>query len=284
MVHFAIIDEKLLVSVPIRNYCPRFGLKNIITLGSNIYMIGEFSSTVFFMDCRSHTWHEGPGMQVAAKYNEVSVLDGKIYVVERCKVSVSSNLIQVFDPKTQIWECVASPSTGIRGRFGLNSLAIDGKLYLFGDKNLVYKPKEKTWDVVGFEMNFHWIPHDSFCVIDKVIIYYYNRHSRLLEWYDPEGSSWGILNGLEELLPKLPRVLVSRHVRLVDYGGKVAIFWEKEVRPLIGYNKITIWCAEIALERRNAQEIYGKIEWCNVVLTLPSSCSIDELNAVSIIV
>ncbi|KAL9286469.1 putative F-box domain, kelch-type beta propeller, F-box-like domain superfamily [Arabidopsis thaliana] len=163
-------------------------------------------------------------------------------------------------------------------------LAIDGKLYLFGDKNLVYKPKEKTWDVVGFEINFHWIPHDSFCVIDKVIIYYYNRHSRLLEWYDPEGSSWGILNGLEELLPKLPRVLVSRHVRLVDYGGKVAIFWEKEVRPLIGYNKITIWCAEIALERRNAQEIYGKIEWCNVVLTLPSSCSIDELNAVSIIV
>ncbi|CAA0394777.1 unnamed protein product [Arabidopsis thaliana] len=224
-----------------------------------------------------------PILSLVSKRFSSLVASPELYKIRKL-LGQTESCLYVFDPKTQIWECVASPSTGIRGRFGLNSLAIDGKLYLFGDKNLVYKPKEKTWDVVGFEINFHWIPHDSFCVIDKVIIYYYNRHSRLLEWYDPEGSSWGILNGLEELLPKLPRVLVSRHVRLVDYGGKVAIFWEKEVRPLIGYNKITIWCAEIALERRNAQEIYGKIEWCNVVLTLPSSCSIDELNAVSIIV
>ncbi|CAL9232516.1 unnamed protein product, partial [Arabidopsis halleri] len=276
------LSEKLLVSVPTRNPFTRFGC-TIITLGSNIYMIGEFSSRVFFMDCRSHTWHESPRMRTFPNLTKVSVIDGKIYVVEgeRCIYSDSSNLVEFFDPETQIWECVPNPSAEIRGRYVLRSLAIDGKLYLFGDKDLVYKPKENIWDVVGFEMQFHRIPRFCFCVIDKVI-YYYNEISRMLEWYDPQGSSWGSLKGLEEL-PELPLLSVTC-VTLVDSDGKIAFFWEKKVCRPIGYNNKRIWCAEIALERRNAQEIYGKIEWCDVVLTLPKSCSIYEFNAVSITV
>ena len=43
-----------------------------------------------------------------------------------------------------------------------------------------------------------------------------------------------------------------------------------------------IWCAVIAVERRNGQEIYGKIEWCDVVLTVPKSCCVLESIAVTI--
>ena len=42
------------------------------------------------------------------------------------------------------------------------------------------------------------------------------------------------------------------------------------------------WCAVIAVERRSGQEIYGKIEWCEVVLTVPKSCCLLEFFAVTV--
>ncbi|CAL9232528.1 unnamed protein product [Arabidopsis halleri] len=117
----------------------------------------------------------------------------------------------------------------------------------------------------------------SSCVIqiDNVC---YMAFSRTLLWYDSEEGTWRSLMRLKEL-PKLPKH--PSHVRLVDYGGKIAVLWEKKVRAS-GSKKKMIWCAEIALERRNAHKIYGKIEWCGIVLTVPKSCSLLELIAVKI--
>ncbi|EFH50974.1 hypothetical protein ARALYDRAFT_352250 [Arabidopsis lyrata subsp. lyrata] len=256
-----------MVSVPACNYCPLSWLTST-AIGSYIYMIGGYingapSSRVFFFDCRSHTWHEAPSMPVARNYPFVNVLDGKIYVVDDRNVSDSSNLIDFFDPKKQIWEQVPNPSAEITGSYIARSLVLDEKLYLFGQfgyRSVVYKPKENTWDVVGLEKLLWLVTISSSCVIDN------NR-------------PWRVLEGLEEF-----RKLSTLHsgVRLVNYGGKIAVLWEKKVRAIGGSNKKMIWCAVIALERRNTQEIYGKIEWCDVVLTVSKSCYLFEVVAVNV--
>ncbi|CAL9232517.1 unnamed protein product [Arabidopsis halleri] len=252
-----------------------------IAIGSNIYMMsifsnGVFSSRFFFMDCRSHTLHEAPSMHRAPKKPSVNVLDGKIYVIEGCENPDYSNLIECFDQKTLTWEHVPSPSAEIRGSYISGSLVFDGKLYLFGDKYLVYKPKENKWDVVGLEMPLRWTPSYISCVVDNVI--YCFGASRLLLWYNTEERSWRYLKGLKKL-PKLPKDYTR--VRLVNYGGKIAVLWEEDVRGGDPQKKM-IWCAEITLERRNAHKIYGKIEWCDVVLTVPKSCSLLQFVAVTV--
>jgi len=205
----------------------------------------------------------------------VNVLDGKIYVVEGWRGSDYSNLIEIFDPKTQKWEHVPSPSAEMRGRYISKGLVYEEKLYLFGDKNVVYKPKESRWDALGFDMNLWLVSYGSSCVIDNVC--YMVFYKRLI-WYDSEVRYWRVLKGLE----KLPKLRHRRScIRMVDYGGKIAILWEKKVR-VVGSDKKMIWCTEIALERRSAHKIYGKIEWCDVVLTVPKSCSLLEFIAVTI--
>ncbi|KAF3607959.1 hypothetical protein DY000_02048949 [Brassica cretica] len=89
--------DNLLISVTTSNFslCGNF-LWNLSTVGSNIYLIGGYigykpTSRVFCMDCRSHIWQEAPSMLIARTVPRVSVLDGKIYVLESFK-----NLIYVF--------------------------------------------------------------------------------------------------------------------------------------------------------------------------------------------
>lgn len=50
----------------------------------------------------------------------------------------------------------------------------------------------------------------------------------------------------------------------------MVILWDKYV-PSSGYMEMVIWCAQIALERRNPKEIWGKVEWLDEVLTVPGS-------------
>ncbi|KAL1214796.1 putative F-box/kelch-repeat protein [Cardamine amara subsp. amara] len=263
-------SKSRLVSVQTRKFSPTFWSSHA-TIGYNIYMIGECCNTrmnvvsprVYFMDCRYHTFHKAPSMRMTT-WSEplVSVVDGKIYVV-KTNTKVIDSMIEFFDPKTQIWEHVPSPSVEIDNIS--RSLVLDGKLYLFGDKKMVYKPKENKWDVVGSEIPLRWFPSNTSCVVDNVIYSY--GIFRELKWYDSETRSWILLKGLEE--HSLPFPEVGEPVRLVNYGGKIVALWEKKA-GCIGpkKKKINIWCAKISLERRSEKEIYGKIEWCNVVLTL----------------
>ncbi|CAA7018307.1 unnamed protein product [Microthlaspi erraticum] len=269
-------SENLMVPVFTRIYSTSYRCVRAL-IGSNIYRIGKqragngFGSRVFFLDCRSHTWHEAPSMPIAQNWPLVSVLDGKIYVVEDHKGLDSSNLIESFDPKTQKWAHVPGPSAEIAAGLVLRSLAMDGKLYLFGiDKTVAYKPKENKWDVVELDMRLGSVDNESFCVIDNVM---YSRHmSEMFQWYDSKGRLWRDLKGLEEL-PISP----NTRVRLVNYGGKIAALWGKQVRSAVDSDNMMIWCAVIAVEIRNEQEVYGKIEWCDVVLTVPKSCRLEFL-------
>lgn len=251
-------------------------------IGSTIYTVGKYiyggiSSRVFFLDCRSHTWHEAPSIQMTPKYPLMSVIDGKIYVVEGLNVPDSSDSMKVFDLKKQIWEHLPCPRAEIFGKsYILRSLAIDGKLYLFGDKNMVYKVDENKWDVVGLETRISWAFSDFSCVIDNIMYNYIL--SRKLQWYDSKGILWRDLKGLEEL-PKMPKSCTR--VRMVNHGGKIALLWDKKVRGFDS-NEKNIWCAVFAVERRSEQEVYGKLEWCEVVLKVPKSCCLLEFLAVDV--
>ncbi|CAA7026698.1 unnamed protein product [Microthlaspi erraticum] len=274
-------SDNILVSVPSRNDFPYY-CQTLTAVGSSIYMIGGYtayihnkdSPRVFFMDCRSHTWHEAPSMQIVPNNPRASVIDGKIYVVEGSSRDLFGSLkysIAVFDPKTQTWELVESPGAGIRGAYISNSLVTKENIYFFGDKSLVYKPSEKIWEAVGLEMHLlHmnlWldeIPDDGYCEIDNVLYCY--RLKKVLEWYDYEEGAWKVLKGLEKL-PKLPTG--KNRVSLIQCGkGKIAVLWDKKHAFS---SETRIWCAEILLERRSKYEIYGRVEWCDVVLTVPRS-------------
>ncbi|KAL0857185.1 hypothetical protein Bca101_062339 [Brassica carinata] len=271
----------LLVSVPAHNFCPdECWISTIV--GSNIYiMISGYanykpSSRVFVMDCRFHTWHEAPSMLVAKKVPLVSVLDGKIYVVERSTDRDFSNFIESFDPETKMWEHVPSPSAEIYEKRINQCCAFKGNLYLLcRGKVVVYNPKENKWDVVaeGFKM---LLPcHHNSCVIDNVLYRYIGGSFRMLQWYDYVGRSWRSLKGMEKL-PKLPKHYFDS-LRLENCGGKIVLLWEKNVPSICSTKEKMIWCAEIALQRLNIQEICGKVKWCDVLLTVPKSCQLEQL-------
>ncbi|CAH8275989.1 unnamed protein product [Arabidopsis lyrata] len=244
--------RNLMVSVPSHSFPPQSRwIPTAVDFSVYIiggYINGEPSSRVFVMDCRSHTWHEAPSMRVARNFPLVSAVDGKIYVVEGCDNCNPSEFMEFFDPKTQMWEHVPSPGAEIRGSYMLESLAKEGNLYL-----------------------------DSSCMIDNVRYCYTDgsgsASSRSLKWYSKERSRWIALKNLEKL-PKLPKGY--GRVRLENCGGNILVFWEENVRAIGSTKKKMIWCVEVAIERRNRDEVYGKVEWCDVVLTVPKSCSFEE--------
>lgn len=211
-------------------------------------------------------------MLVKREYPVANVVDGKIYVAGGCKdCSSSSEWMEVFDPKNQTWKLVPGPGAEICGcNYLSKSAGIDGKVYIFGSDGLAYKPKEGRWErVVGWEMvqmDTDW-PWFSYAVIDNLLCNYIEGGFR---WYDSKVGRWKGLKGVKGL-PKFPRYIA----RLADYGGKMAVFWER-VLASTGFKDKVILCAVIALERRsNDEEMWGKVEWYDTVLTVPKSCRVD---------
>ncbi|CAH8254708.1 unnamed protein product [Arabidopsis lyrata] len=239
-------------------------------VGYNIYNIGRSiktlaSSSVSLLDCRSHTWREAPSLQVKMKYPCASVFDGKIYVVEGFVENVSefSKSMEVFDTKTQIWDHVPIPYQDGDEYSGwlTKSTCVEGKVYLtIGRKVLAYDPKEGRWDLVEQEMGDGWRWYCN-CAVENVL-YCYNEGA--LKWYDNKVRLWKQI----KVLGGLPEFASSSRVKLADYGGKMAVLWDKYE---LDSEDQMIWCAVIALERHNDGEIWGKVEWCDAVLTVPRS-------------
>lgn len=61
----------------------------------------------------------------------------------------------------------------------------------------------------------------------------------------------------------------------------MAILWDK-ISPSSGDKKKMIWCAEIALDKRNGDEIWGKVEWRDGVLPVPDSYELVKVLAVTL--
>ncbi|KAL9288113.1 F-box/kelch-repeat protein [Arabidopsis thaliana] len=218
---------------------------SLAAVGSNIYNIGVTgyhhltSSSVWVLDCRSHTWRQAPSLPVELFIVSVSVLDQKIYVAGLHQEDGSDSLknsVTVLDTETQVSDRVAIPCSVSQGKEIFISTSVGGKVNLVTGRKVVdYNPVEGSWEEVG----------DTMC-----------------EWYDTEVRTWRNLECLiGGRLPKLsPRAFVS----LADYGGKLAVFWNQGVGDWQ-----MLWCAVIALERRNTCEILGNVEWSDHVLRVP---------------
>ncbi|CAH8268066.1 unnamed protein product [Arabidopsis lyrata] len=279
----------VLATVPIP-HSPRAHLSGLVAVGSDIYNIGGCrkiyetppSSSVWILDCMSHTWREAPSLPVEPMRLSASVLDGKIYVAGS-KESLE-NLFEVFDTKTQTWDPESSiPCSKTKGIFlWSKSTCIDGKLHVVADRHGVVSPmgaviayncKEGRWDMV--EQNMECFKFSSsHCEIDNVL--YCVLHGAI-KWYDTKVRLWSRLKGLV----KLPKFSHDACIKLADYGGKIAVLWVDE-SSYSGGKKNKIWCAEIALERRQNCEIWGEVEWFGHVLTVPSTCVLEKVLAVTV--
>ncbi|KAG7565087.1 Kelch repeat type 1 [Arabidopsis suecica] len=263
----------------------------LVAIGSDIYNIGGCrkiyetppSSSVWILDCMSHTWREAPSLPVEPIRLSASVLDGKIYVAGS-KESLE-NLFEVFDTKTQTWDPESSiPCSKTKDIFlWSKSTCIDGKFHVVVDRRgvvshmgavIAYNCKEGRWDMV--EQNMECFKFSSsHCEIDNVL--YCVLHGAI-KWYDTKVRLWRRLKGLV----KLPKFSYDACIKLADYGGKIAVLWVDE-SSYSGGKTNKIWCAEIALERRRQNcEIWGEVEWFGHVLTVPSTCVLEKVLAVTV--
>ncbi|CAA7023942.1 unnamed protein product [Microthlaspi erraticum] len=166
-----------------------------VAVGSEIYQISGRvndvpSCDVSVLDCRSHSWHQAPNMNVVMHNRSAIVVDGKIHVKGEEVEGFESPMVEVYDPKTLTWkfELHGSEESFLRDDF-----AAGLPLYC--------------------------------CVIDEVIYYLYDN-GRIF-WCDLKSKELRILKGVTGL-PEFNRS--DHDARLVDYGGNLAVLWEDHGR------------------------------------------------------
>ncbi|KAL0721958.1 hypothetical protein Bca4012_036557 [Brassica carinata] len=122
------------------------------------------------------------------------------------------------------------------------------------------KPKAKDFMI-------HLEGSGTVCLVEKTLYRY--ESSGKLRWSnnDAERDVWRNVKGLEGL-PKFTRY---SNVHLVESGGKLVVFWDKHVPAPGGFKEKMIWCAEISLETRSGEGVWGNVEWFDAVLTVPKS-------------
>ncbi|CAN7010398.1 unnamed protein product, partial [Brassica rapa subsp. trilocularis] len=95
------------------------------------------------LNCRSHTWSEGPSMRDDLYSLSASVVDEKIYPFKKKKKKQKS--LHVFDTETQTWDPV---TIGLKD--GFYNESIDGKFLVVASNKevVIYDFKKVRWDVV----------------------------------------------------------------------------------------------------------------------------------------
>ncbi|KAG2326533.1 hypothetical protein Bca52824_009261 [Brassica carinata] len=224
-----------------------------VAVGSRIYVFGgvtNMTTNAFCMDCRSHTVTPLPSIPVAMICRFAGFIDGKIYVIG-CWYHDRKSVMVVFDVETQKWEhAMIKPEMEAALRITYAAYNWRG--------SYVYKPVESKWETDYMLSNYmlsnclRYLRNAS--VVDDVLLSH-DRVTFTLRAYDPNQKYWRVVEGLKELLAKISD---SQWSRIVNYGGHMALLFRRASK---------IWCAEISLERRQGGEIWGKVEWCDHVLT-----------------
>ncbi|KAJ4905911.1 F-box/kelch-repeat protein [Raphanus sativus] len=268
---FYILHRKLNCSnrlVLVKSIRPMFSLGgSYVPVGSEVYVfdgIGALS-----IDCTSHTVQRIPHMPQEVSDKVTNVVNGKIYVIGQSvfhEVKEGEvrkewkNSVSVFDIETQLWEPMLVMEKMILGPWS-DSVVMDGKIYMRDCMNgisFVYEPEERICEWMDEVMDSKvWV---GSCVVDDVL-YYYDWSEKALRAYDPKQGCWSVVNGLEEFLA-VEETARSWGSKTVNYGDKkLALFF-----PGDHDGKEVIFCAEIALERRQGGEIWGKVDSCDVVI------------------
>ncbi|CAH8388259.1 unnamed protein product [Eruca vesicaria subsp. sativa] len=239
--------------------------ESFLVVGSMIYGFGgmdwEISSRAFSIDCRSHTMQPLPDMPIPMADTCAGFLDGKIYVFGHC--SMISEVIVVFNTKTQVWEprvIKANTSSPAEAWHFGQMVVMDDKIYTrYLLNGFVYVPKENKWEKDEVLNSKTWEDGGA-CVLDEVM-YYYDSFGKCLNRYDPKERRWGVVKGLDDLVAEIGFPYWTNTLR---YGRNLALYFRKregeEPRPS---SIQKIWCAEISLGRRQGNDIWGEVEWCD---------------------
>ncbi|XP_019090101.1 PREDICTED: putative F-box/kelch-repeat protein At1g61540 [Camelina sativa] len=246
----------------------------LIADGSIIYKIGgaksyrfkfgkrRHSSSVSVLDCRTHIWSSAPRMQLArSSSSTVSLVDGKIYVADRLKISSLSNSHAGENPRDVFLCTYTRCSLSVAGGFEDSN---------FSNWIEVYDPMTKSWGSVKnhcfmdifdeyqiiIVVKTQKLRHmcraidsrscitSSFCVVDNVLFIW---DKEVFQWYD------------------------LRQINTI-WCAKISVLWEECLPCQQQIN--TIWCAKISFEKRDGDEIWGKVEWFDDVLSVHSSGSL----------
>ncbi|KAL1224723.1 F-box/kelch-repeat protein [Cardamine amara subsp. amara] len=229
-------------------------------LGSDVYVIGGEnmpSSNVWVFSKRINIGCKAPSMMTARKNGLTCPYDGKIYVIGGCEACESTYWAEVFDPKTQTWEPLPDPGTELRFSSIKKIEAKQGKVYVWSNKkNFVYLIEESRWEVFEGNLDGWGVKVENIC---------YSYACEKCWWYDTKCQEWRLVKGLTGL---------DRHFRIghgVELGShrrKLVIFWVGLADyPL--FDTPEIWCAVILLEKSHDGEVWGQIEWVDVVLKVP---------------
>ncbi|ESQ38505.1 hypothetical protein EUTSA_v10029170mg [Eutrema salsugineum] len=174
----------------------------------------------------------------------------------------------VLDTETQMWTPEIKKPDLELDYLWTDSVVMKGKIYKRnGENSFVYEPKESTLELEEVLNSKKW---KNACVVDDVL-YYYDDSKKKLRAYDPKQRCWRVVKGVEELKNKMTDHWWGWWPKMVSYGGKLAMIFEKYHDA----QKVTvdIWCAEIALERCQEGKIWGKVKWCGIVMEEKRCCS-----------
>ncbi|WZZ76323.1 hypothetical protein YC2023_087693 [Brassica napus] len=245
----------------------------LLAVGSELYIIGgtynaPSSSAVRILDCRTHTWRDGPSMLLprwCLTHANAFLLDEKIYVMGRWGSDESQhNWMEMLDIKTQKWRHLRIHGVDEFDSHWFVTNMFEEKMYAIAEKkSYAYDTLESRWEVVETHRNFRFI--NDWCVIEDVM--YCFTTSGYCMWYDSKTRDWIDVKGSDMELLRMHRTcgLAWRPMlRILNLGGKLLVMWIPESKRNKREPEGRIWCAKIALEKRES-EVWGKIEWANSV-------------------
>ncbi|KAF3493978.1 hypothetical protein DY000_02057259 [Brassica cretica] len=260
----------------------------VVTIGHDIYVIGgsdgtRYLSSVTVVDCRTHTCRSLPSMRVARFRAAAGVIDGKIYVMGGCENRISKDWVELFDLERQIWLGTGAEDSDVSGGFVTYDVVKD-KIYVLGRRQSLHvcEPKEGRiiiWEGAASELTGLW--QGSSCVVDDLLYTIdpmcWRGHPIIV--FDPEEGVvegvWKPVKGVYGLPPCFH--WYAYESRMANVGGKLVILVGNQSQLWNYYGDKYIWCVEIALERRQGGEIWGRVESVDVVFKTTESSPIIEL-------
>ncbi|XP_010423607.1 PREDICTED: putative F-box/kelch-repeat protein At3g24610 [Camelina sativa] len=235
---------------------------SVVVLEWGIYVIGgkingKNTSNVLVLDCRTHKWHQVSSMGVARASAAAGVVDGKIYVFGGCKDMDS--WAEVFDPKTQSWNILPSPSWNQSHDLIRGSVVVDEKVYAVskGGNSVYYSPNEGKWGKGNCDS---FLINKKFCLICELLYCcdtmgcLFWCEAEKLKCHESEGMVWTKVKGLKTLqmnvsgyysrfrtvpfdgeIEELPTsyTFEAGVSKLSNFGGNIVVFWDIVVLVLM---------------------------------------------------
>ncbi|XP_062116364.1 F-box/kelch-repeat protein SKIP6 [Humulus lupulus] len=234
-------------------------------VGHKIYVLGGFvdggfSSDVWVLDGRFHTWERGPSMQMARCGASAAVFGGKIYVAGGGGGPSSSHegthWVESFDPDIGLWKSVPCPE-GVRNKWVSDCARVGGGVCVWvGETGFKLDPETKTWEDFENELPSGW--NGQSCVVNGVL-YCYDSCGRF-KGFDEKNGTWKEVNGVVTDFPSY-----MSGARMVNLEEKLVVVWgESDLNGSVLHfekRRMELQLAEIEVKKDRNGDFWGKVDW-----------------------